>query len=186
MNQKSNQLMRLTLPVIKLILLLLFCLSLSQCQKKLELNNKKVILTPVGELVETTQYVGDNVKFRIYFKNPESQIVDVEIVDTLHPLLKNPLAYNGGVIEEVSLTARRKVAVVRWIIPNVAAKGSGFVEVSGKVSGASSPLLIMNRAHICFYKPGTIEKPVFKEGKPVRNASSKALECITTNKVIDL
>ncbi len=168
---------------LRVLSLAVIIIGLSQCQKPPDTNNKKVIMTPAGELTETTQYVGDKVIFRIYYENTESQIVDLQIIDTLHPNFKDPVAYHGGVLEEVVLSPTKSIWIVKWIIPNVAAGGMGFVEVSGKVANAGTSSPIVNHAHIYLFKTGEIIPEITPE-KPKTPTAIKPLKTFITNKVI--
>lgn len=175
------------LVMLNIFLALVVILNVSQCKKPEKLPNKKVIVSSLGEVTEITGYLGETVSFRIYYANAESSAVDIEIIDTIHPLLINPILKNGGIFEEISGDIGEKNRIAVWTISNVASLEEGYVEFTGEISGnnVTPATKISNRAHIRFHKAGTIKTitPGLEKPKSPIN-KDQFLHSITTNTVI--
>ncbi|RPH33844.1 MAG: hypothetical protein EHM93_03260 [Bacteroidales bacterium] len=175
------------LATLKFLLAIVVIVNITQCQKISRLANKKVIVTPLGELNEITKYPGETVTFRIYYVNTQSKITDVNIIDTIHPLLKNVELLNEGKYLKGSGLPVKNERIAVWIIPNVDPKKGGYIEFTGEVSDNSSSAIsrIVNRAHISFSKSGLVKPlPVGVKTPEIDIKNIKDLRSISTNKVI--
>jgi hypothetical protein len=57
---------------------------------------RKVIVSHVGEIERDTMFVGDTVKFRVYYKNSSRKTASIGIVDRLDSGLKDIKVFNTG------------------------------------------------------------------------------------------
>lgn len=99
---------------------------------------RKVIVSHVGELERDTRFVRDKVKFRVYYKNSSKKSADIGIVDRLDSGLEDIRVFNTGWYH------RANHAVI-WLVRNVSAGGSGFVQFEATLGREKT---ILNQAQI--------------------------------------
>ncbi|UCE73701.1 MAG: hypothetical protein JSV56_11845 [Methanomassiliicoccales archaeon] len=104
----------------------------------MQLTNKKVIVSHIGEVIHDTRYVDDSIRYRIYYVNNLNQNNDLTIIDELDAHLSIVKVFNNGKYDKQS-------HMVIWEIKNVAAGQGGFVEFEAIVGKAE---LIRNKAVI--------------------------------------
>ena len=95
-----------------------------------ELPIKKVIITNFGEVIKEANYVGETIRYRIYFANHTKQKADVGIVDRLEPNLGKVIPLNNGFYDRTN-------HLVAWKIEKVPPGGGGFVEFEAVISGGT-------------------------------------------------
>lgn len=101
-----------------------------------ELPIKKVIITNSGEVTKNACYVGETIRYKIYFANNSKRSADVHIIDRLDPNLGKVVPLNNGLYD-------KSRHLVTWTIKKVPAGTGGSVELEGVASGVGS---IRNRA----------------------------------------
>ena len=92
-----------------------------------ELPIKKVIITNFGEVIKEARYVGETIRYKIYFANNTKQKADVGIVDRLDPNLGKVVPLDSGFYDKTN-------HLVTWKIEKVPPGGGGFVEFEAVIS----------------------------------------------------
>jgi hypothetical protein len=95
-----------------------------------ELPVKKVIVTNLGEVTKEVRYVGETIRYKIYFANKTKQKADVGIVDHLDPNLGKVVPLNKGFYDRTN-------HLVAWKIEKVPPGGGSFVEFEAVISGGT-------------------------------------------------
>jgi hypothetical protein len=116
----------LLLTAVFLAALLPGCKSLPH----IELPIKKVIVTNGGEVIKEARYVGETIRYKIYFANNTKNKADIGIVDRLDPDLGKVVPLNNGFYDKTN-------HLVTWKIEKVPPGGGGFVEFEAVISGGT-------------------------------------------------
>lgn len=95
-----------------------------------ELPVKKVINTNLGEVIKEARYVGETIRYKIYFANNTKQKANVGIVDRLDPNLGKVVPLNRGFYDKTN-------HLVAWKIEKVPPGEGGFVEFEAVISGGT-------------------------------------------------
>ncbi len=91
---------------------------------------RKVIVTHLGEVIKEARYVGETIRYKIYFANHSRQKADVGIVDRLDPNLGEVVPLNHGMYDRIN-------HLVAWKIEKVPPGGGGFVEFEAVIGGGT-------------------------------------------------
>lgn len=121
-----------------------FLLVMSGCRQQaepLKLNSRKVVNSIQGEVVEDVRYLGDTLRFKVYYRNEGKHPIDVLIRDQADRKLTEVTVFNKGEYDAVS-------GQVSWNIKNVQPGLGGFVEFKAKVENTGE---INNRAELEFH-----------------------------------
>ena len=115
-----------------------------------EVPTRKVIITNSGEVTKDACYVGETIRYKIYFANNSKRTADIHIIDRLDPNLGKVVPLNNGLYD-------KNKHLVSWTIKKVPAGTGGAVEFEGAASGVGS---IRNRALIKIggrFDPGPVD-----------------------------
>ena len=115
---------------------------------------RKTIVSHRGELTRDSMYVGDIVRFRIYYANRSLRAAPVEIVDKLDPSLSQVKVFHNGAYD-------RRAHTVAWKIDRVGRLRTGFVEfeaVVGKAVAAGTSV-------VAGWQAASSNKPAKTKGK---------------------
>ncbi|RPI53123.1 MAG: hypothetical protein EHM49_04675, partial [Deltaproteobacteria bacterium] len=115
-----------------LLTVVLLAALLNGCEEQSipELPIKKVIITNFGEVIKEARYVGETIRYKIYFANNTKQKADVGIVDRLDPNLGKIVPLNSGFYDKTN-------HLVTWKIEKVPPGGGGFVEFEAVISSVT-------------------------------------------------
>ena len=114
---------------------------LQACFRTLRFHERKaklVVVSRRGEVTNDTRYIGERVRYRIYYSNDTGQQTNVSILDRLDKNLSTVKVSDDGKYSEAAHT-------VNWEIGNVPANGDGCVELEATIGEAES---IANKALI--------------------------------------
>lgn len=103
-----------------------------------EATNSKAIVSHLGELTDDIRYVGEVIRYKIYYQNTSTgqPSTDIGIVDKLDANLSQVTVFNGGKYDKMA-------HAVIWEIDNVASGQGNFVEFEAVIGEAS---FISNKA----------------------------------------
>ena len=118
--------------------ILFFALLLGSCKRDILLPNRKIIESPLGEIVKDTRFIGDKVVFKIYYKNITNTKANISIVDRLDDGLSRVIVNGGG---ELNVTDK----IIIWEIKDVNPGVTGYVSFAAILNKEG---IVINSAHI--------------------------------------
>ena len=95
-------------------------------EKRAESKSRMVIVSHLGELLQDSRYIGETVRYKIYYMNDSRQKADIGIFVKPEDRLIQIKVFNRGRYEEGTQT-------IVWEIRQVAPKQGGFVEFEGVI-----------------------------------------------------
>jgi hypothetical protein len=114
-------------------------------EKRAESKSRMVIVSHLGELLQDTRYIGETVRYKIYYMNDSRQKADIGIFVKPEDRLIQIKVFNRGRYEEGTQT-------IVWEIRQVAPKQGGFVEFEGVIDEGVRGLRRLALVHTAFIK----------------------------------
>jgi len=94
MKKSTKSLTILSSCIIILAVFLCFCTPKPETEPKF--TNSKVIVTHLGEVDHNIKYIGETIKYKIYYLNTTKEKANIIITDKLDPNLTNITVHNEG------------------------------------------------------------------------------------------